>query len=1637
MAVQRKRSTTKRRLPRYLESLEDRNMFSGAPPTLFAPTSVTVTEDTLSEVNLSLVQVADSESDLLTLTLSASAGTFAPPYVNPFLALTTTLVNSTTITIQGFAGDINFYLADSPSGIRYTGPSNVHGLNAAQIDLIVNDGLQDSPVSTVHVDITNVNDFPMLTNAPTSFTLLEDTASEIDLSGMTVSDVDNDQLTLTLLLGVGNEANGTFSPPADGSGVGAGVVTSHSASMVTVQGATADLNSYLQNPSNLKFTPASNVHGDGLFTIGIMVDDNFFAEQRSASVSVTPMNDPPTLVATGQNPTFTEGGAPVDLFSNATANTVEAGQVLTGFSVTTNIFDLTETLTIDGSPIAISESNVGTTAENNLIYSVSTSGGSATVSFSNGNLTAAAFQTIVDAMTYSNSSNNPTTGDRVVTITSLLDDGGFENGGSGSASLSVSSTVSLTTDVNAPVSDSDIMFIVDMSSSLNEQDVQSQKDFITNMIDYGISASSRVGVIAFDTSARIVANMSSDHEAVKQALQGASRFGALSYVDDALNLAISAFNETTGPFTNRLLLLFADNASTLHSPCGPENAELPADLNNANIERLFFPVGSNPTVASFSCLLNDPASQIVSMGSFNSATLDAINVPKIQGSITDLNFVEDTIGNVDLSGYDLAGIVADTITVTLTSSDGTFATPAEGAGIGLSVTETLINSNTITLVGDPFSVTEYLTTASNIQYTGPLNANGNNAATLTIAITAGADTLMLEPVNLDIAGVNDQPTISGVPTDVTVTEDVVSSFDLSNVTISDVDGDQLFVQLYFGPGWIVTAADGSGVGAGVVELPPVPGSVILQGTGEDITSYLDTAANIRFQPLPDLYGDDVGTFQITVSDSVATPVAATGNIDITPVNDRPTSADNTLVAVEDTPIEILTADFSYADVEGDPLYSVFFQAAPLAGMLFVDANSNDRYDAGERLTDGTEVMLVDIEAGNLQYVSGANENGVGYASFDFYVGDGIDFSHTLYTMTIDVTSVNDAPTGTGLPSDVAVTDGITTPFDISTVTVVDFEDDSLRILLAASQGTFTSADASGVTVIGSGTGALELSGTPADLNTFFDDPNNIHYTNAEALSGDNTALYLMHAYDGSLGKIIGHGNIDVVAASTIDLEVNAVADTRLVLDGQPFAWSVVVTNRSSETVNASATGIEIANVYPPELQLITATTTNGTAVGPTWTLTEPLLPGATASLTLLARLSADAETGDRLPVYAYAQTANELDVDSTPGTRDTAEDDADVFVVTVGPRLDARPSLHEAASPETPTVETSGNRVVAVATAGDDVVEFRAGTSIHTLNISGHTFEFDASTITEVFIGGASGQNSVILVGTEADESGQINGPNGSLTDGTYTVNTFSFDRTVIDTAGGADVVQLFGSNSVDALEVISAQATMRTPTHTHHVENAERVDAFGRGGADTATFFGTAGTETFVALNDQDQFRSVGKLFTAKGFATVNVHSGGGQDRAQVHDTAADDTYIGAADTSTMSAPGRVRHVHDFVSVIASSLNGGTDQATLSGVSGVRDVYVSGAGFSEMIGARNRNRAVGFAIEAGTSNDNLDEANFVGLTGTETFLGDGSVARVEGARNSRAEGFRLVSAENSLGEAPVGDLRAIDFVLRIVGDWA
>ncbi|HPJ66271.1 MAG TPA: choice-of-anchor D domain-containing protein [Desulfobacteraceae bacterium] len=176
------------------------------------------------------------------------------------------------------------------------------------------------------------------------------------------------------------------------------------------------------------------------------------------------------------------------------------------------------------------------------------------------------------------------------------------------------------------------------------------------------------------------------------------------------------------------------------------------------------------------------------------------------------------------------------------------------------------------------------------------NTNTNNptsgARTIDVTVNDGDGGISnTASVTVTVNNINDNPTITGLPTDITVTEETASNVDFSSATFSDVDSGAANVTMTLAAGsGTLSATSGGGVtigGSGTSTLT-------LSGTVSNIDTFLNTASNIKYTGTTDITGNDADTITVTADDGGNTGSGGGGNIslgtvnvDITPVNDPP------------------------------------------------------------------------------------------------------------------------------------------------------------------------------------------------------------------------------------------------------------------------------------------------------------------------------------------------------------------------------------------------------------------------------------------------------------------------------------------------------------------------------------------------------------------------------------------------------------------------------------------------------------------------------------------------------------------------------------------------------------------------------
>ena len=352
---------------------------------------------------------------------------------------------------------------------------------------------------------------------------------------------------------------------------------------------------------------------------------------------------------------------------------------------------------------------------------------------------------------------------------------------------------------------------------------------------------------------------------------------------------------------------------------------------------------------------------------------------------------------------------------TFAADDFSFSDTDSGDTLELVEVMTLPSDGALTFDGDAATVNLDVPVADigKLVFTPAANANGMGYASFTFKVGDGTHKSALAyTMTVNVTAVNDAAT--GLPT-IGGTARVGQTLTASTTGIGDVDG---LTGVSYTYQWVR----------------------VDNGTDSDIAGATDSTYTLADADEGNTikvevsFSDDAGTGEELTS-------AATGTIEAAPVNNAPTASNGSVTTDEDTAHTFEADDFSFSDTDsGDMLALVEVVTLPLAGMLTLD---------GTAVTTTQDVTESDIDDDKLVFTPAANANGTGYASFTFKVSDDTDKSALAYTMTVNVTAVNDAATGlptisgtarvgatlTAATTDIADADGLPASFSYQWVRV--------------------------------------------------------------------------------------------------------------------------------------------------------------------------------------------------------------------------------------------------------------------------------------------------------------------------------------------------------------------------------------------------------------------------------------------------------------------------------------------------------------------------------------------------------------------------------------------------------------------------
>ncbi len=164
---------------------------------------------------------------------------------------------------NGTPGSLTVYAVDNSSATTFTSDATQQTFDTTSDD-------DTSKVSaagvSVETSVTAVNDDPTIASLPAMVTVTEDTASNVDLSAATLSDVDSASASITLTIAAGT---GTLTATSGGGVTIAGSGTT----TITLTGTVVNIDTFLDTTSNIKYTGASNATGNNAAILTLTAND--------------------------------------------------------------------------------------------------------------------------------------------------------------------------------------------------------------------------------------------------------------------------------------------------------------------------------------------------------------------------------------------------------------------------------------------------------------------------------------------------------------------------------------------------------------------------------------------------------------------------------------------------------------------------------------------------------------------------------------------------------------------------------------------------------------------------------------------------------------------------------------------------------------------------------------------------------------------------------------------------------------------------------------------------------------------------------------------------------------------------------------------------------------------------------------------------------------------------------------------------------------------------------------------------------------------------------------------------------------------------------------------------------------------
>ncbi|WP_165570868.1 beta strand repeat-containing protein [Comamonas thiooxydans] len=601
-------------------------------------------------------------------------------------------------------------------------------------------------------------------------------------------------------------------------------------------------------------------------------------------------------------------------------------------------------------------------------------------------------------------------------------------------------------------------------------------------------------------------------------------------------------------------------------------AEINAFISGQNIS--YIPVANATNDVAMTVHIDDGGNTGIEPGASGTANSESVQITQMlrftavdDAPTITANAISQVVEDVatPLNQISFADVDSTSGTVTLSVTSGSLHA-ASGSGVTVGGT-----SSTLTLTGTLASINSFIA-SNHLTYTTAANAT----ADVTLNIAVNTDKIASTSMMLQVLAVNDAPTMTSSGgsaafiegADVASTPVVVDS----GLTVSDNDSPLLYSASVKITGNLRPSEDVLGFTNDPATMGDISGSynaatgtlTLTSASGASAAQWQAALRSVTYSNSSDTPDTTTRSVSFRVSDGQLDSADATRSVTVTAANDSPQiSLPGVISLSEDTTRAITGIVVSDVDA-GTGNVQVTFTLPANSGTLIATVSGTIAVGAALDtviLTGRVADINAYIAGMNLFYSPSANFNGnvtLGISISDLGNSGGPAKTDSG-SLILQVDAVNDAP-GTPVVPSLPVSGSEDVPLVLNGISFSDIDAGSgvvqATFSVAAGSGTFSALAGAGVTLTGSGTNQLVLSGSLSDINAFVAS-SQVSYLSAANASG--TVIVTVSLDDrgntGTGGAKVSSATFNLAISPVNDAPVNSVPGAQTVLSNETLVFS--------------------------------------------------------------------------------------------------------------------------------------------------------------------------------------------------------------------------------------------------------------------------------------------------------------------------------------------------------------------------------------------------------------------------------------------------------------------------------------------------